>query len=73
MDRRTTYRICPYCGATLDPGERCDCRDKKPPSMVRTLRTAERINLTQPIQKHYTPFHAYNQGGNRPWAKCRAH
>ncbi len=20
------YRPCPYCGANLDPGERCDCR-----------------------------------------------
>lgn len=20
------YRICPYCGCNLDPGERCDCR-----------------------------------------------
>lgn len=19
------YRICEYCGAALDPGERCDC------------------------------------------------
>lgn len=19
------YRTCPYCGAHLDPGERCDC------------------------------------------------
>lgn len=19
------YRICPYCGAALDPGEICDC------------------------------------------------
>ncbi|GFI69949.1 hypothetical protein IMSAG249_01774 [Lachnospiraceae bacterium] len=19
--------ICPYCGAHLDPGEKCDCRD----------------------------------------------
>lgn len=21
------YRICPDCGAHLDPDERCDCRD----------------------------------------------
>ena len=21
------YRTCPNCGAALDPGERCDCRD----------------------------------------------
>ena len=23
------YRTCPICGANLDPGERCDCRDEK--------------------------------------------
>lgn len=23
------YRICPSCGAALDPVERCDCRDIK--------------------------------------------
>jgi len=23
------YRECPYCGANLDPGERCDCQDKE--------------------------------------------
>ena len=23
----TYYRTCPYCGAHLDPGERCDCRE----------------------------------------------
>ena len=22
------YRECPYCGAHLDPGERCDCQDE---------------------------------------------
>ena len=21
------YRTCPYCGAALDPGEQCDCKD----------------------------------------------
>ena len=20
------YHVCEYCGATLDPGEKCDCR-----------------------------------------------
>ena len=20
------YHICPHCGATLDPGEKCDCQ-----------------------------------------------
>ena len=23
------YKTCPLCGATLDPGERCDCQDKE--------------------------------------------
>ncbi|MBQ9348343.1 MAG: DUF1351 domain-containing protein, partial [Oscillibacter sp.] len=23
------YWTCPYCGANLDPGERCDCRDER--------------------------------------------
>lgn len=24
------YNICPDCGASLDPNERCDCLNKKP-------------------------------------------
>lgn len=23
------YYICPDCGSSLDPGERCDCQDKE--------------------------------------------
>ena len=23
------FRVCEYCGARLDPGERCDCRKAK--------------------------------------------
>ena len=22
------YNICQYCGGTLDPGEKCDCREE---------------------------------------------
>lgn len=23
------YKTCPYCGAHLDPGEQCDCRENE--------------------------------------------
>lgn len=23
------YRKCPYCGASLDPGEQCDCQKEE--------------------------------------------
>ncbi len=23
------YKTCPYCGAHLDPGEKCDCQDRE--------------------------------------------
>ena len=23
------FRTCPYCGSNLDPGERCECQNKK--------------------------------------------
>ncbi len=22
------YRICPHCGGSLDPGEKCDCEEQ---------------------------------------------
>lgn len=27
MKKHTYFHTCPWCGAALDPGERCDCRD----------------------------------------------
>ncbi len=24
-----SYRTCPYCGANLDPDEKCDCRKEE--------------------------------------------
>ena len=33
------YHPCPYCGALLDPGERCDCDEAVPcPEEVRQIR-----------------------------------
>lgn len=32
------YRPCPECGAALDPGERCDCRDIEKAASVRQYR-----------------------------------
>ena len=38
------YRICPACGAALDPGERCDCeqknkeRDRKNEEVMKRIR-----------------------------------
>lgn len=26
------YQTCPYCGAVLEPGERCVCWDEKAPA-----------------------------------------
>ena len=33
------YRTCPSCGGNLDPGERCECQDKrkKPVSEALTI------------------------------------
>lgn len=31
------YHTCPYCGASLDPEESCDCKNEKvPPARTRT-------------------------------------
>lgn len=30
----SAYRICEECGATLDPGERCDCQPAVPLKLI---------------------------------------
>lgn len=44
------YRICPDCGAYLDPGEKCDCQsenqNEEPPSELEPLKAAHKKNLT---------------------------
>lgn len=39
------YRICPHCGAALDPGEICDCAKEKAASQTRTLEDGKQIKL----------------------------
>ena len=37
------FRTCSYCGANLDPGERCDCREERPsPSKSQTFGILEK-------------------------------
>ena len=46
------YRTCPYCGANLDPGERCDCEKKSAPDAanIRDGKAGETPNTNS----HYT-------------------
>lgn len=41
----TYYYICPYCGAFLDPGERCDCEKQK------AARQDQRVREQDPEEK----------------------
>ena len=34
------YRTCPYCGAHLDSGERCDCQEEQNRNKTGTTKTA---------------------------------
>lgn len=50
------YDTCPICGANLDPGERCDCQEKKEQetqkrqSMFRMGRNGQmQLNLFQEV------------------------
>lgn len=29
IKKKRHYRVCEHCGAALDPGEKCDCRDRR--------------------------------------------
>lgn len=43
----SAYRICPYCGAHLDFGEKCDCRTERAEEKCRTC--ASCADTTQAI------------------------
>ena len=50
------YRKCPYCGANLDPGERCDCTSSNDSLCVESTQcNATQHNATQKdkrLKKH---------------------
>lgn len=35
------YNICPYCGANLDPGEKCDCREEDEEEILQSAESTE--------------------------------
>ena len=48
------YRTCPYCGAALDPGERCDCS--------RPAQKAAHYRREKSAKPSSTPPAAYRRG-----------
>lgn len=52
------YRKCPYCGANLDPGEICDCREKAAPG--EQDREAAQVN---DFTYNYSEISSKSQGG----------
>ena len=48
------YRTCPWCGANLDPGEQCDCKEKAASGRSRTESSAdEKITITKISNQNY--------------------
>lgn len=60
------FRVCPYCGASLDPGETCDCKEKPPPG-VQDRGAADGINL----YKLYHRKGDMSNGTNRLFSRLR--
>ena len=52
------YKECPICGASLDPGEKCDCAEKKEACAAATEQTSNALNATK-LYSNYTT----EQGG----------
>ena len=42
------YRICPYCGANLDPQEKCECEEQE---------NSKQIRIDRYIQQNFEKTH----------------
>lgn len=49
------YRVCPHCGAALDPGERCDCKDEK--KAVVSVRSTDNGRAERGLHSHFSASH----------------
>ncbi len=57
------YRICPICGAALDPCEQCDCQNKERPfQCANTERAKAETGLPNHVSvPHFTKYLEGNQ------------
>ena len=39
------YKECPHCGANLDPGEKCDCAERKEACTDGAVQTSRQMPL----------------------------
>ena len=54
------FRTCPHCGANLDPGEKCDCREKDA-----VLGAANTQDGKTEMRKHLSAFYCTGKGGKK--------
>ena len=52
MSKNSSYKVCPVCGANLDPAERCDC-------VKRNEQLAGQIDLEEEIKRLETELKQY--------------
>lgn len=45
---------CPECGATLDPGEKCDCIKREEACEAATKQTSNDVNVQLNLHPNYT-------------------
>lgn len=60
------YRTCPDCGAHLDPGERCDCRDARrdwAAKLIAPLTFAEKTALLETLKNAPVSVTSTDGGG----------